>query len=61
MTEVRMTVRLPEEAARFLQAEARQNFTSRNAEVVRAVREAMKAKGPAAGATAPDQEPDQPR
>lgn len=59
--EVRMTLRLPAEAARFLAEEARQNFTSRNAQVVRAVRDAMKAKGPAATAIAPSQEHDQPR
>lgn len=59
--EVRMTVRLPAEAASFLASEAKENFTSRNAQVVRAIREAMKAKGPAATAIAPDQDHDQPR
>lgn len=51
--EVRMTVRLPASAASFLEAEARENFTSRNAQVVRAIRAAMKARSPAAAATAP--------
>ena len=58
--EVRMTIRIPAEAASFLTSEAKKHFTSRNAQVVRAVREAMKAKGPAAAATAPDQEPTTP-
>lgn len=43
--EVRMTVRMPAEAAAYLDAEARDNFTSRNAEVVRAIRAAMKGRG----------------
>lgn len=51
--EVRMTVRLPASAARFLDAEAKENFTSRNAEVVRAIRTSMKMKGPAGAATPP--------
>lgn len=39
MSDVRLTVRLPLEAAKFLEEQAKQNFTSRNAEIVRAVRE----------------------
>lgn len=45
--QVRMTVRLPAAAARYLDHEAKENFTSRNAEIVRVVRAAMKANGPA--------------
>jgi hypothetical protein len=52
---VRMTVRLPSSAARFLDDEARENFTSRNAEIVRAVRTAMKTKSPAGTAIPPGQ------
>lgn len=40
--EVRFTVRLPKDADRFLEAAARNEFTSKNAQVVRAVRAAMK-------------------
>lgn len=36
--EVRMTVRLPKWAADFLDSVADENFTSRNAEIVRAIR-----------------------
>lgn len=39
MDEVRMTIRLPAEVADFLQRQARENFTSRNAEVIRSVKE----------------------
>lgn len=39
--EVRMTLRLPREAAVFLDKIARKNFTSRNAEIVRCIREQM--------------------
>ncbi|RVJ66732.1 DNA-binding protein [Sinorhizobium medicae] len=42
MEEVRMTLRLPADAAAYLEEKARENLTSRNAEVVRAVRERMK-------------------
>jgi hypothetical protein len=37
--EIRMTVRLPKLAAEFLDEVAKENFTSRNAEIVRSVRE----------------------
>lgn len=40
---VRQTMSLPPDAVAFLDCEARRNFTSRNAEVVRSVRERMKA------------------
>lgn len=51
--EIRMTIRLPREAQDFLAAEAREQFTSKNAQVVRAIRAAMKAKGAASAATDP--------
>lgn len=52
--DVRMTVRMPAAAAQYLDREARENFTSRNAEVVRAIRTAMKmTKGPAGTAIPP--------
>ena len=60
MDEVRMTVRLPMDAAQFLTAEARAHFTSRNAQIVRAIRAAIKAKGPAEAATSPSHGSDNP-
>lgn len=51
--EVRITVRLPKEANAFLSEEAREQFTSKNAQIVRAIRAAMKAKGAASAATDP--------
>ena len=45
--EIRMTVRLPGDAEAFLASEARENFTSKNAQVVQAIRAAMKAKAAA--------------
>lgn len=41
-TEVRMTIRVPKSAADFLDREAKENYTSRNAEIVRSIRERMK-------------------
>lgn len=41
--EIRMTVRLPNWAVDFLDAAGRDNFTSRNAEIVRSIRERMAA------------------
>lgn len=41
MREVRVTLRMPEDAARFIEALAEVNFTSKNAEIVRSVRERM--------------------
>lgn len=41
--EIRMTVRLPGSAAKFLDEVAKENFTSRNAEIVRSIRERMAA------------------
>ncbi|WAJ30605.1 hypothetical protein [Antarcticirhabdus aurantiaca] len=43
-SEIRMTVRLPGDAAEFLEKEARCNFTSKNAQIVSAIRAAMRAK-----------------
>lgn len=42
-SETRMTVRLPHDAVAFLDAEAKREFTSRNAQIVRAIRERMNA------------------
>lgn len=39
--ELRMTVRLPASAVEFLDSEARKEFTSRNAQIVRSIRERM--------------------
>lgn len=39
--EVRMTVRLPASAVEFLDSEAKKEFTSRNAQIVRSIRERM--------------------
>ena len=38
---VRRTFRLPPDAVSFLEAEAKRNLTSQNAEVVRAIRERL--------------------
>lgn len=43
ISETRMTVRLPDDAVAFLDAEAKKEFTSRNAQIVRAIRERMQA------------------
>lgn len=39
--EIRMTVRLPASAVEFLDCEAKREFTSRNAQIVRSIRERM--------------------
>jgi|GEM_PF-2767201 len=41
MNEVKMTVRLPVDVAEYLKDQARRNYTTRNAEVIRSVRERM--------------------
>ena len=41
------SLRLPPDAKAFIEAEARENASSQNSEIVRAIRERMKAKGPA--------------
>ena len=46
-------VRLPLDAKAFIEAEARENASSQNSVVVRAIRAAMKAKGPAGSAIPP--------
>jgi len=51
MDEVRMTIRIPTDADRFLERGAKAEFTSKNALVVRAIRAAMKQKGPAEATT----------
>lgn len=54
--EVRMTVRLPIDVVEFLDGEAGKEFTSRNAQIVRSVRERMhrqKSEGPVAPTTSP--------
>lgn len=43
MREIRVTLRMPEDAARFIELQAEHNFTSKNAEIVRSVRERMTA------------------
>jgi len=58
--EVRMTVRLPKDAEAFLVQEARENFTSKNAQVVAAIRKAMKAKSSASAPTLPSHDHHQP-
>ncbi|MFC3208199.1 hypothetical protein [Aquamicrobium soli] len=59
--ETRMTVRLPADAMRFLEQEAKADFTSKNAQIVRAIRAAMKAKGSAEVAPSPSHVTHQPR
>jgi hypothetical protein len=49
-----MQLRLPPDAKAFIVAQAQENASSQNSEIVRAIRERMKRKGPAeAGATSP--------
>ncbi len=48
-----VAVRLPPDVKAFIKAEARENASSQNSEIVRAIRAAMKAKGPAEAATSP--------
>ncbi|MFD1941303.1 Arc family DNA-binding protein [Paradevosia shaoguanensis] len=52
-TDPQLKIRLPPDAKVFIEAEARENASSQNSEIVRAIRAAMKAKGPAEGATSP--------
>jgi phage gp16-like protein len=52
------TVRLPPEAKAFIQGEAEMNASSQNSEIVRAIRAAMKAKGPAGTAIPPSHDHD---
>lgn len=54
------SVRLPPDANAFLEAEARENASSKNSEIVRAIRAAMKAKGPAGAPTPPSHGPNNP-
>lgn len=58
--EAQMKIRLPLDAKAFVERQAQEDASSQNSVIVRAVRAAMKAKGPAAGATAPDHEPTNP-
>ncbi|MGV8831702.1 MAG: Arc family DNA-binding protein [Devosia sp.] len=55
-----VAIRLPPEVKAFIQAEAKENASSQNSEIVRAIRAAMKAKGPAAVARDLDQKPTTP-
>ena len=49
---IRVTLRIPQDAASFLASAARQNCTSKNAEIVRSIRERMKTENKKADATA---------
>lgn len=48
-----LKIRLPSDAKAFIEAEAQENASSKNSEIVRAIRERMKAKGAASAATDP--------
>ena len=48
-----LQLRLPPDAKAFIEAEARENASSQNSEIVRAIRARMKAKGPAEVAASP--------
>lgn len=48
-----VAVRLPPDVKAFIKAEAHENASSQNSEIVRAIRAAMKAKGPAETAISP--------
>lgn len=54
-----LKIRLPSDAKAFIEAEARENSSSQSSEIVRAVRAAMKAKGPAGAPTPPSHVHDQ--
>jgi len=53
MDKITTSLRLPPDANAFIEAEARENASSKNSEIVRAIRAAMKAKGPAGAPTPP--------
>jgi hypothetical protein len=53
------TLRLPHDAKGFIETEAMENSSSQNSEIVRAIRAAMKAKGPAGSAIPPSHDHDQ--
>lgn len=53
-------LRIPADAKAFIQAEAAENASSQNSEIVRAIRERMKAKGADEAATSPRPVHDQP-
>jgi hypothetical protein len=55
-----INVRLPEDAKSFVEREAKANGSSRTSEIVRAIRERMKAKGPAEAPTSPDRDQNHP-
>lgn len=50
---VAFPARLPLDVKEFVQMEARENGSSQNSEIIRALRAAMKAKGVAEAATSP--------
>lgn len=56
----RLQIRLPKECQAFIKAEARENASSQNSEIVRAIRAAMKAKGAASTAIDPRHVTNQP-
>ena len=53
MEGIQLKVRLPRDAKVFIEAQAHENASSQSSEVVRCIRMAMKAKGPAEAATSP--------
>ena len=53
MPKVAMQLRLPPDAKAFIEAQARENASSQNSEIVRAIRERMKTKGPVEVAASP--------
>jgi len=60
MSRVALQLRLPADAKAFIEAEARENASSQNSEIVRAIRERMKAKGAVPVAADPRLETSQP-
>lgn len=57
LTSPQLKIRLPMDVKAFIEAEARENASSQTSEIVRALRAAMKAKGPVTAATVPSQVP----
>lgn len=58
--DAQIKIRLPHDAKAFVEQQAEADASSQNSVIVRAIRAAMKAKGPVEAATSPDHEPTNP-
>jgi len=61
MDKHKTTLRLPVDVKAFIEAQALENSSSQTSEIVRAIRAAMKAKGPETAATVSEPSSSQPR